>query len=75
MLARAQELGFQAVVTVDTGIPFQQNVSQMRLAVVVLHVWRNNLDRLIPLAPAVLETLTNAAPGRVYHVHDAAATR
>ena len=68
VLAEAVARGYEVLLTVDANLPYQQNVSAHRIVVVVMRVWRNNLDRLIPLIPELNEVLRTAKPGRVYRI-------
>jgi hypothetical protein len=64
-LLRAARGEFDAIVTTDRGIPHQQNLSGLGLAVVVLEARSNRLEHLSPLveeANAVLRR-TDVAGG------------
>ena len=54
LLALMREHRFEAFVTVDQNVEFQQNVKASGMAVVVLAARTNRLKELLPLAPAVL---------------------
>jgi hypothetical protein len=54
---------FDVFVTVDRKLPFQQNLSGLALAVVVLRARTNRLADLRPLVPALLVVLPQAKPG------------
>lgn len=62
LLTLAQE-EFDALVTVDGNLPFQQNLPKYDIAVVVLKAKSNRLADLQPLVPKLLETLP-IAPSR-----------
>ncbi len=51
--------GFEAFLTVDQHLPFQQNVAASGVAVVVVLARTNRLKELRPLVPAILR-LTSA---------------
>ena len=57
LLARAAAAGFEVLLTMDSGVPYQQNIATLPLAVVVLKAASNDLDDLRPLVPALLEAL------------------
>ncbi len=61
----AEEAAFEVLVTVDQGIPHQQNVSERRIAVIVLRVQTNRVGDLIQLVPVILSALDSIAPGQV----------
>ena len=64
-LLAAEEAAFEVLVTVDQGIPHQQNVSERRIAVIVLRVQTNRVGDLIQLVPVILSALDSIAPGQV----------
>lgn len=67
LLGRAED-SFDAFVTVDRNLAFQQNVVKYSLAVVVLCARSNRLVDLRPLIPRLLELLPVAAPGTLTRV-------
>lgn len=54
--------GFDAFITVDKNLPYQQNLSNLALAVVVLDAHSNELPALLPLVPLLEQTLTTLKP-------------
>ena len=54
-LLRRAAAEFDAVVTADQNIEFQQNLSALPIAVVVLVASSNRLESLEPLIPQVLQ--------------------
>ena len=68
LLALMREHRFEAFVTVDQNVEFQQNVKASGMAVVVLAARTNRLKELLPLAPAVLQTLSTIRPGMLERV-------
>jgi hypothetical protein len=62
LLSRAQG-DFDALITVDRRPPFQQNLSRLSIAVVVLRARSNRLDDLRRLVPELLVALRVAKPG------------
>jgi hypothetical protein len=58
LLRQAAET-FDVMLTADQNIEFQQNLSTLPLAVVVLVADSNRLESLEPLVPAVLDALNN----------------
>ncbi len=53
---------FDAFVTVDKNLPYQQNLSTLPISVVVLDSVSNELSALIPLVPALEQALQNLQP-------------
>jgi len=64
MLAEA----FDAFLTVDQNLPFQQNVAASGVAVVVVAARTNRLKELRPLVPAILSALERVGPGEIVRV-------
>jgi hypothetical protein len=62
LLVRASEQ-FDAFVTVDRNLSFQQNLASFSIAVIVLHATSNRLADLRPLVPRMLEAIASAQPG------------
>ena len=56
---------YDALVTVDQNLRYQQNLDDSTLAIVVLKARRSTYPMLKPLMPKVLETLTKIKPGEV----------
>lgn len=50
---------FDAFITVDKNLPYQQNTAALPIAVVVLDAVSNELQHLLPLLPALEGILTN----------------
>ena len=68
LLALMRENRFEAFVTVDQNVEFQQNVKASGIAVVVLSARTNRLKELRPLASAVLHKLSTIGPGALERV-------
>jgi hypothetical protein len=62
LLAIASER-FDAFVTADRNLSFQQNLTGLRIAVIVLRARTNRLSELLPLVPNLLSALDTAEPG------------
>jgi len=62
LLSQAQ-LHFDALITVDRRLPFQQNLARFSIAVVVLRARSNRLADLRLLVPELLVALGVAKPG------------
>ena len=59
---------FDALLTVDQGIEYQQNLSGLRISVVIMMAASNDVDDLHPLLPAVEEALIGLRPGEIVRV-------
>ena len=64
LLTRAQQ-GFDAFVTVDRRLPFQQDLSRFSIAVVVLRARSNRVGDLRHLIPQLLAALLTVKRGEV----------
>lgn len=53
---------FDAFVTVDKNLPYQQNLTTLPVAVVVLDAVSNELPALLHLLPALEQTLLSLKP-------------
>jgi predicted nuclease of predicted toxin-antitoxin system len=64
-LLDAAEAEYDALVTMDQNLRFQQNLRARRLRIVAVRAWNNTLPTLAPLAPSVLAALAEMAPGEL----------
>jgi len=67
-LLRAAEGSFDVLRTVDQGIEHQQNLTGLRIGVVIMMAPSNDLDDLQPLIPMVVEALGRIQPGQIIQV-------
>ena len=68
LLEQALAAGFDAFVTGDKNLEFQQNLKVSGLFVVVLVAPSNKLDDLLPRVPRTLEAFARAKPGEIERV-------
>ena len=68
LLRLAAKHGFDAFVTADQGIEFQQNLDSLPLPVVVLVATRTRVQELQPLVPRVVDVVTGSMQRRIYRV-------
>ena len=59
---------FDVFVTVDRNLSFQQSLTSIPIAVVILHAKTNRLDDLQRLVPALLSALESVQPGTATHL-------
>lgn len=57
--------GFQGFITMDKSLPFQQNLANVPVVLVILRAPSNRYPDIAPLFPEVLTALDTAAPGDV----------
>ena len=67
-LLRLAEKEFDVFVTTDKGIPHQQNISRLELAVVLLRAKSNAYEDLAPLMEEAKIALEPADPGTVIRI-------
>lgn len=65
LLNAALEAGFDAFITADQNLEYQQNLSGSALVVLVLRARTNRLDDLLRLVPKVLVALVLVRPGEL----------
>lgn len=68
LLSLCQNAGFEAFITKDSGLPFQQNLKGRTIAIIVLKTKTQNFDELIALAPQILSLVATLKPGSVTQV-------
>src|SRR4051812_32358418 len=68
LLALASGAGFEALITTDRNLEYQQNPVNLPVAVVVLEAATNKLEDLLPLVPQVIATLAQLQPRTIDHV-------
>ena len=67
-LLRRASPEFEALVTGDQNLEYQQNLARLSIAVVVLVAANNRIETLRPLIPKLLEVLATIGPGEVIRV-------
>lgn len=72
-LLRLAEPEFDVFVTMDRRLPFQQNLTGLRLCIVILIARSNDIAELLPLGPALQDAVENAEPGTVQRLGPATA--
>jgi predicted nuclease of predicted toxin-antitoxin system len=68
LLALAAENGFEALITKDSGIRYEQNLGKLPCAVIILQAKSNSIRRIQPLVPALLASLSNLTPRSVIRI-------
>ena len=67
-LLRAASGTYDAFITVDQKLPYQQNIAGLNIAILVIAAKRNSYARLKSLLPRALEELDSMKPGDVIRV-------
>jgi predicted nuclease of predicted toxin-antitoxin system len=67
LLSHAQEQ-FDVLVTIDANLEFQQNLSKLQIALIVLHVPKNQIAHYRAIRKELLAAIEKVRPGVVIHV-------
>ncbi len=68
LLQKAAGTGFEALLTKDANLQYEQNLVNLPLAVVVLHAATNDIDDIRPLIPSLLSALAALPPKQLTYV-------
>jgi len=59
---------YDALVTMDRGIEFQQNLTSVAVGVLLVRASSNRMVHLQPLVPAILDALPALKPGQLHRI-------
>src|SRR5450631_2106362 len=65
LLALAKSSGFDALLTKDANVAYEQNLINLPIAVVILSAASNDIDDIRPLLPLLSEELANLPPSQI----------
>lgn len=68
LLQRAASEGFDALLTKDAGLPYERNLTDLPVSVVVIRAASNDIDDIRPIIPALLKVLNTLQPRQLVHV-------
>jgi hypothetical protein len=68
LLATAAGASFDVLITIDKGIPFEQNLQHLPIAVLLVRAKSNKLNDLLAIVPDVLVALNHLRPNAVTYV-------
>jgi len=68
LLKLAAEHGFDALLTKDNGMPYEQNTGALPCAIVVLEASSNALSDILPLVPQILSLFSRKIPRGVLRI-------
>lgn len=68
LLALAASNGFDALLTKDANLEYEQNLTNLPIAVVVIVARSNDIDDIRPLLPQLMSALAGPLAKRVTHV-------
>ncbi len=69
-LLRLAQKRFDVLVTVDQSIEYEQNLANLKIALLVLGARSNQIEDLMPIIPAALAALRKIQPGQIIRVAD-----
>jgi predicted nuclease of predicted toxin-antitoxin system len=65
LLRDAELAGYEVLLTVDQGMPHQQNFAGRRLSIILIRSRTNQIEDLRPFVDLILRALETLAPGRI----------
>ena len=65
LLQAAEGAGYQVLLTVDQGIPRQQTMVGRKLSIILIRARTNQMEDLLPLAPAIIKVFEFIQPGQI----------
>jgi predicted nuclease of predicted toxin-antitoxin system len=65
LLRDAELAGYEILLTVDQGIPHQQNLAGRKLSIIPIRSRTNQLEDLLPFVDAILNALETMTPGQI----------
>ncbi len=68
LLTLAVRSGWQVRLTMDRGMPYQQNLANRSISIVIIRSKSNRLADLLPHVPAILAALPSLGPGEVFRI-------
>jgi hypothetical protein len=68
LLSFAERAGFQAFLTVDQGIEFEQNLRNRTIGVVLILARSSRFHDLLPHAPEIIRVLSSIRPGQLVKI-------
>lgn len=70
LLERAAQARFDALVTLDRGFEFEQNLAELPVSVAILVARSNRIEQLLPLIPSLLQQLEGMQPKTLIKVRE-----
>ena len=67
-LLQLAQSSFQVFITLDKGLPYQQNLAGLKIAVLIIRAMSNRLSDILPHIPACLAARRSIKPGEVVRV-------
>ena len=70
LLNLAETAGFEAFLTADQSLQYQQNLAKSKLRIIVFATFSNRLEHIGPLLPAAIQALREMSPGELRVIGD-----
>jgi predicted nuclease of predicted toxin-antitoxin system len=70
LLAASEKFGFDALLTIDKNMNYQQNISRFAVILIVLDVTQSNIKYLTPLVPKLAEQYLSMEKGQTYLISE-----
>ncbi|OGL07940.1 MAG: hypothetical protein A3I17_04315 [Candidatus Rokubacteria bacterium RIFCSPLOWO2_02_FULL_72_37] len=67
-LLRRMGAEYDALVTMDRGIEFQQNLATVSIGILLVRAPSNRMVHLLPLVPTMLQALPALKPGQLHRI-------
>jgi predicted nuclease of predicted toxin-antitoxin system len=68
LLQEAELAGYEVLLTVDQGIPHQQNLAGRKLSIIPIRSRTTQVEDLLPFIEAILSVLATITPGQIVPV-------
>jgi hypothetical protein len=68
LLSLAERLGFEAFLTIDRGLEYEQNLKGRVIAIVLIRAKSSRLVDLLPHRPEILRVLFSIQPGELVKI-------
>ncbi|HEU5450822.1 MAG TPA: DUF5615 family PIN-like protein [Terriglobales bacterium] len=68
LLDAAERLGFRALITLDRGFPYQQNLRGRQIVIAILRSRSSRVAALLTLIPSCLDAIEAAEPGTAVQI-------
>jgi predicted nuclease of predicted toxin-antitoxin system len=65
LLLAAEKAGYNVLLTVDQGIPHQQQSASRMLSIILVRARTNQIEDLLPFVDAILRALDTIVPGEI----------
>jgi len=64
----AERSGWQVLLTMDQGIPYQQNLAGRTISLAIIRAKSNRIPDVLPLVPEILSVLRSIKPGQAVRI-------